>query len=94
MADPKYRTPEYRAAYKQLKQDQAQGKWLTCVQGWHGSSGGCLFASRSIAPTAPAHVAHDDSGTRIIGVAHARCNVVDGGQRRHAKVASSSRWIL
>lgn len=82
MAGPQHRTPEYRAAYRQLKRDQAAGKWLTCVQGLHGSSGTCLHPSRRIAPTDEAHVAHDDTGQRIIGVAHAKCNWTDGARRR------------
>lgn len=85
MAGPQHRTPEYRAAYKKLKRDQASGTWLWCVQGLDGSSGTCLYDSRDIPPDAPAHVAHDDSGQAIIGVAHALCNTTDGGQRRHHK---------
>jgi hypothetical protein len=92
MAGPQHRTPEYRAAYKKLKRDQAAGKWLWCVQGMHGSSGSCLHPTRDIAPDQPAHVAHDDSGNVVIGVAHARCNVTDGGQRRHE--STPTRWIL
>jgi hypothetical protein len=84
MAEPKYRTPEYRAARKRIDQAQARGEWLTCVQGWHGSSGDCLHPTRDISPTDAAHVAHDDAGTTIIGASHALCNVTDGGQRRHA----------
>lgn len=83
MAGAKYRTPEHRAERKRINAAQARGQWLTCVQGWHGSSGGCLMATRDIAPSDEAHVAHDDSGTVVIGPAHALCNVTDGGQRRH-----------
>lgn len=93
MAGPQHRTPEYRAAYKQLKRDQAAGRWLECVQGWHGSSGTCLHPTRAIAPTDAAHVAHDDSGNVIIGVSHALCNVTDGGQRRHL-VKAVTHWVL
>lgn len=100
MADAKYRTPEYRAAYKKLKRDQAVGTWLWCVQGLDGSSGTCLFLTRDISPDQAAHVAHDDSGDRIIGVSHATCNVTDGGRRRHlvsagvAAPAAPNRWTL
>lgn len=97
MAGPQHRTPEYRAAYKQLKRDQAAGRWLDCVQGLHGSSGTCLNPTgRAIAPNQPAHVAHDDTGLHVIGVAHARCNTSDGGRRRHhpAPPAPIRREIL
>lgn len=93
MAGPQHRTPEYRAAYKQLKKDQAAGTWLWCVQGLHGSSGSCLFSTRDIAPTQAAHVAHDDSGARIIGVSHSKCNTSDGGRRRH-RPAPRRAWNL
>lgn len=92
MAGPQHRTPEYRAAYKQLKRDQAAGTWLTCAQGMHGSSGTCLHPTRAIAPTDEAHVAHDDNGRVIIGVAHASCNTSDGGKRRGKR--EPERWIL
>lgn len=93
MAGPQHRTPEYRRAYRKLKQDQAAGRWLTCVQGMHGSSGDCLHATRDIAPDTPAHVAHDDTGLVIIGAAHADCNTTDGGQRAHAE-RQPTRWTF
>lgn len=93
MAESKYRTPEYRAARKRIDQAQARGEWLECVQGWHGSSGTCLHPARDIAPTDPAHVAHDDAGTTVIGPAHATCNVTDGGQRRWQSRAVT-HWVL
>lgn len=94
MAGPQHRTPEYRAAYKKLKRDQAAGLWLTCVQGLHGSSGTCLHPTRDIAPDQAAHVAHDDTGHHVIGVAHARCNTTDGGQRRHHPTPHLRREVL
>lgn len=93
MAGPKYRTPEHRAERKRITEAQARGQWLTCVQGWHGSSGGCLFPTRDIAPTDEAHVAHDDTGTVVIGPSHALCNVTDGGQRRH-QAKDVTHWVL
>lgn len=77
MAGPQHRTPEYRAAYRQLVRDQKAGRWLECVQPT------CLHPTRAIAPTDKADVAHDDTGTTILGPAHARCNRSDGGRRRH-----------
>lgn len=77
MAGPQHRTPEYRAARKAYTQAQARGEWHECVQPI------CLAPSRAIPPDAPIDVAHDDSGTIILGPAHARCNRADGGRRRH-----------
>ena len=79
MVGPQHRTPEYRAARKQYDDAQANGEWLTCAQPV------CLHWTRAIAPTEPVHVAHDDSGTVILGPAHARCNTSDGG-RRHGRL--------
>ena len=87
MAGPQHRTPEYRAARKQLDKAQARGEWLTCVQPV------CVEASRDIAPHQPCHVAHDDSGTVILGPAHWLCNVTDGGKRRHQDT-KGRRWVL
>lgn len=77
MAGPQHRTPEYRAERKRITIAQRDGQYLECVQPV------CLMDSRTIAPDEPAHVAHDDSGTVILGPAHARCNTTDGGVRRH-----------
>lgn len=77
MAGPQHRTHEYRLARKAYTKAQAQGDWLTCAQPI------CIMPSRSIAPSDPIDVAHDDTGTRILGPAHARCNRSDGGKRRH-----------
>lgn len=93
MASPKHRTPEHRAERKRITAAQARGEWLVCVQGWHGSSGGCLHPTRDIAPTDEAHVAHNDEGTVVIGPAHALCNTTDGGQRRHVD-KDVTHWVL
>lgn len=77
MAGPQHRTPEYRAERKRITKAQREGRWLECVQPI------CVMTSRAIAPDQPAHVAHDDSGTVILGPAHALCNTKDGGVRRH-----------
>lgn len=81
MAKPQHRTPEYRRAYKQVKQAQAAGQWLTCMQGLDGSGGTCLMQTRDIAPIDAVDVAHDDAGDRIIGPAHARCNRSEAATR-------------
>lgn len=89
MAGPQHRTPEYRAARKAYTKAQRAGRWLECVQPV------CLHPTRDIAPDQPVDVAHDDSGTVILGPAHARCNRSDGGKRRHApREATANRWRL
>lgn len=85
MAGPQHRTPEYRAARKAVTRAQAMGQWLECVQPV------CVMQSRDIAPSDPVDVAHDDSGTVILGPAHARCNRADGGRRRHRSANASVR---
>ncbi len=86
MAGPQHRTPEYRAAYRNLKAAQARGEWLVCVQPV------CLMGTRDIAPHQAAHVAHDDSGTVILGAAHGLCNTSDGGKRAHQQ--RGKHWVL
>jgi hypothetical protein len=87
MAKPKYQTREYRAARASYTRAQAQGQWLTCAQPV------CVMDSRAIPPTHPIDVAHDDTGTLILGPAHQRCNRADGGRRRHTTTAPR-RWDL
>ena len=94
MASAKYRTPEYRAAYAAIRAAQRRGEWLTCVQGWDGSSGTCLMDTRDIGPDDPAHVAHDDTGEKIIGPAHERCNTTDGGKRGNQARNGVKWWPL
>jgi hypothetical protein len=96
MAKPQHRTPEHRAAYREIKRAQAAGQWLRCVQGEQGSSGSCLMPTRDIAPTDAADVAHDDTGTRVIGAAHARCNRSEAATRgnRLRGAPEDSRWVL
>lgn len=91
MAGPQHRTPEYRAAYRAIKAAQAQGQWLVCVQPV------CVMTTRDIGPTQRVDVAHDDSGTVILGPAHARCNRSDGAVRgNHARGTrhTPTRWSL
>lgn len=95
MAAAKYRTREYRAARASITAAQARGEWLVCVQpdllGVLGA--GCVRDTRDIAPHEMAHVAHDATGTVILGAAHELCNERDGGVRRHL-VREPRRWIL
>ena len=87
MAGPQHRTPEYRLARKGYDLAQARGQWLECAQPV------CLMVTRDIAPDQAYDVAHDDSGTVILGAAHPRCNRSDGGKRRHAP-RTPNRWAL
>lgn len=83
MAGPQHRTPAYRAARKAIQQAQARGQWLTCMQPE------CVMPTRDIAPTDAVATGHDDTGMRIIGPVHARCNNRDGairGNKMRAKV--------
>lgn len=86
MADDRYRTRDYRAARKAADAAQGRGEWLTCRQPV------CLMPSRDIGPDEPIDIAHDDSGTEVLGPAHARCNRSDGGKRRHQ--SPTHRWVL
>lgn len=45
----------------------------------------CVMKSRLITPAMPLHLSHDPSGTRYIGLAHARCGVVEAAVRARAK---------
>lgn len=89
MAKAKYLTPEYRAERKAVDQAQAAGRWLWCNEVI------CLHPSRRIAPWQPADVAHDTSGTIVLGPAHRRCNRAEGaarGNRMRRRV--TRRWVL
>ena len=77
MAKPQHRTPEHRAAYAAIKRAQAAGQWLVCHQPV------CVMLTRDIAPNEAADVAHDDSGTVILGPSHSLCNRREAGQKRH-----------
>ena len=85
MAGPQHRTPEYRAAYRNLKAAQARGEWLVCVQPV------CVMGTRDIAPHEAIDTAHDDSGTVVLGASHMRCNRVDGAVRGNRKRAGFVR---
>ena len=45
----------------------------------------CVMRSRLITPDMALHLSHDPSGTRYIGLAHARCGVVEAAVRARAK---------
>lgn len=75
MAKPQHRTPEYRAAYAQLRALQRAGVWLVCVEPI------CKRRTRDIAPWQRASVSHDPSGTVILGYSHLGCNLSEAASR-------------
>jgi hypothetical protein len=89
MAKAQHRTREYVAAYHAVKQAQAAGELLTCVEPI------CLFRTRLITPWQRASVSHDQTGTRILGPSHLKCNLseaaIRGNKQRGAK---RRRWAL
>lgn len=79
MSGPQHHTPEYRRAYRAIKDAQRNGQWLTCMESV------CLMPTRDIAPWMPAHVCHDPTGTVILGPGHRRCNITEVNERRQGK---------
>ena len=83
-----HNTPEYRAERKRIDRAQQAGQWLTCMQPI------CLHSSRDIAPSQSTDVAHDDSGTVVLGPSHRYCNRSDGATRGNLQRAGVTRWSL
>jgi hypothetical protein len=75
VAKPQHRTPEYRAAYAELRRLQSAGVWLTCVEPK------CHYRTRAISPSAKASVSHDPSGLVITGYSHLKCNLSEAATR-------------
>lgn len=88
MAKPQHRTPEYRAAYDELRRLQAAGVWLECVEPV------CKRRTRAIAPSDRASVSHDPTGTVILGYSHLRCNLSEAASRGNRMRAKPRRLIL
>lgn len=93
MAKPQHRTPEYRAAYTAIRQAQATGQWLVCVEPI------CKFGSRDIAPWMRASVSHDPTGLILIGswphASHLRCNLSEAAKRgNRMRARPPRRWVL
>jgi hypothetical protein len=86
--DPKYRSPEHRAARKNYKQQLDRDGYLICAQPV------CVKPSRIIHADDRWCAGHDDSGTVYIGPVHWDCNnhdaTVRGNQNRH----KGKRWAL
>lgn len=57
-------------------------------QAWasrHSPTDLCGWCRRPLGPMGPKlHLAHDPSGTRIVGFWHARCNLQEAGKRARA----------
>lgn len=85
MAKAQHRTPQYRAAYRTMKQQQARGVWLECVEPV------CKKPTRAIAPTDRASISHDTTGTVILGPSHLGCNLSEAATRGNAMRAKPRR---
>lgn len=92
MAKPQHRTPEYRAAYAELRRAQAAEQWLVCVEPV------CKQPTRDIAPWHRASISHDPTGTVILGPSHLGCNLSEaasrGNRMRSGKPRPLRRWVL
>lgn len=88
MAKPQHRTPEYRAAYAEIRRAQAAGEWLVCVEPV------CKMGDRAIAPWMRASVSHDPSGTVILGPGHLRCNLSEAASRGNRMRKPKRRLVL
>jgi hypothetical protein len=84
MAKPQHRTREHLTAYQAIKRAQAAGEQLECAEVE------CVMDSRVIYPDQAADVAHDTTGTYVIGASHMTCN------RREAAIRGNAmrlgRW--
>lgn len=45
----------------------------------------CLMKTRIITPAMDLHLSHDPTGTRVIGLSHAICNVTEAARRARAR---------
>jgi hypothetical protein len=84
---PVYRTPEYRATVKRL--------WAELRRNGHGTCAEvrCVMSSRLITPAMRLHACHDSTGTVVLGLGHAQCNLTDAAKRARARqTASRLRW--
>ncbi len=65
---------------------KARASWAVIVQRGDAvcAEAVCLMDERTIYPNDPWHVAHDPTGTIVIGVSHERCNTSEGATRGNA----------
>lgn len=83
---PKYHTAEHRRTRARLMAQLQRDGYAICAQPI------CLAPTRTIRPGMRVHLGHDDTGTRYIGLVHARCNVVDGARRGRARQQARPPW--
>lgn len=88
MAKPQHRTPEYRAAYKAIKQAQARGQTLWCVEPV------CKFPTRAIEPHQRASVSHDPTGQIILGPSHLHDNLSEAAIRGNKMRAGNQPHLI
>lgn len=86
MSKEKYRTPEFQRAYKSYRAAQRRGEILFCAEPI------CKMMDRTIYPADKMDVAHDPSGTIIIGPAHRHCNRSEGATRGNRMRRTSRNW--
>lgn len=85
--DAKYRTKAHRDQVAAYKAQLARDGSALCGQPI------CVMPTRLILPGMDWCAGHDDTGTRYIGLVHARCNRRDGAVRARARqTASPLRW--
>jgi hypothetical protein len=82
-----YYTAEYLATKKRLHAELAAAGSGRCAELR------CVMPSRLITPGMRLHVCHDPTGTVVLGLGHAKCNLSDAGRRARARQTSSPlRW--
>lgn len=94
--------PRYRYAHQQERK-----RWAPTVEAGEAycAERRCLMRSRWIPPGARWDLAHDETGTAVIGVSHARCNRSEGATRGNrmrsrtvrrpaAPPPTTNRWVL
>lgn len=82
--------PRYRYRHQQERQ-----RWVPVVEAGDAycAEVRCLMRTRWIAPGSKWHLAHDPSGTTVIGVSHARCNTSEGASRGNRMRARKPRLV-
>jgi hypothetical protein len=78
----------YDGPYRRLRKE-----WAAVVEQGHAwcSEPRCVMPSRWIAPGSEWHLAHSPDRQRIIGPAHAKCNLSEAGRRGNPKGLAKPR---
>ena len=84
MTKPKYANDTYQALRRGWAGIVARGE-ATCHEAV------CLMDSRAIAPGEPWDMCHDQTGTRILGPGHRKCNRSEGATR--GNIARGNRFL-